>query len=119
MLGMPPWKSSYPCIEELSSAMSWPLHEAVGPKEGTQVCDMELELAPGDEGDWRVTREAQIPSPSSRGAGNSFKQERGLCSKRILWEFPLWHSRNESNSIHEHAGWIPGLAQWIGDLVLP
>ena len=29
-------------------------------------------------------------------------------------EFPLWHSRNESN--HEVAGLIPGLDQWVKDL---
>ena len=32
------------------------------------------------------------------------------------WEFPLWRSGNAS--IHEDAGSTPGLAQWVGDLVL-
>ena len=33
-------------------------------------------------------------------------------------EFPSWLSRNESDSIHEDSGSIPGLAQWVKDLVL-
>ena len=32
-----------------------------------------------------------------------------------MWEFPLWHTGNES----EDEGSIPGLVQWVRDLVLP
>ena len=37
----------------------------------------------------------------------------GVAIKRKLREFPLWLSGNELTSIHENAGLIPGLAQWI------
>ena len=44
---------------------------------------------------------------------NLFKEYKGG------WEFPLGRSRNKSTRNHEVVGWIPGLAQWAKDLVLP
>ena len=32
-------------------------------------------------------------------------------------EFPSWLSRNESSSIHVNTGLIPGLIQWVKDLM--
>ena len=33
--------------------------------------------------------------------------------KKSLWEFLLWLSSNEPDSIQEDSGSIPGLAQWV------
>ena len=41
--------------------------------------------------------------------------ESKLCNGTL----PFWLSRNNSASIHEVAGSIPGLTQWVGDPVLP
>ena len=34
-------------------------------------------------------------------------------------EYPLWHSGNEYDYIHEDMGLIPALTQWDGVLALP
>ena len=48
---------------------------------------------------------------------NRKKGEKRTYFKRIS-EFP-WLSRNESARNHEVVGSIPGIAQWVKDLVLP
>ena len=43
----------------------------------------------------------------------------GKCfTESYVSEFPLWISENNLTSIHEDAGSIPGLTQWVKDLVL-
>ena len=60
-------------------------------------------------------------SPSSTLYCYQCEDRRGEVSggkDGIEEEFPSWRSRNESMN-HEVLGSIPGLSQWVKDLVLP
>ena len=39
-------------------------------------------------------------------------------NRSVVLEFPLWLSSNKPDCIHEDRGLIPGLRQWVKDLVL-
>ena len=60
-----------------------------------------------------IERKSSDPTSSAAVPRGSF-----FCKKGSVWEFPLCLRGNKSAHIGEDAGLIPGLTQWVKDLVL-